>query len=88
MARDVTLDRILAITVLREHLADKPTLVDRFLEAERQAAALFHPNLVIIFDVGATDGLCWSAHEYCGGGQLPSVSRPVKPFQPGRLSRC
>jgi eukaryotic-like serine/threonine-protein kinase len=70
IGRDLVLDRILAVTVLQDYVAAKQHLVDRFLEVERRAGAVFHPNLATIFDVGVADGLCWSVHEYCGGGTL------------------
>jgi serine/threonine-protein kinase len=70
LGRDLVLNRILAVTVLQDYVAGKQHLADRFLEVERRAGALFHPNLATIFDVGISDDLCWSAHEYCGGGTL------------------
>jgi serine/threonine-protein kinase len=70
IGRDLVLDRILAVTVLQDYVAAKQHLADRFLDVERRSGALFHPNLVTIFDVGMSEELCWSAHEYCGGGTL------------------
>src|SRR5438552_12810854 len=45
LARDVALDRPVAIKLLPPHLAADPTARDRFLQEARTAAGLSHPNI-------------------------------------------
>ena len=53
LARDTTLDRLVAVKVLRERFADDQEFVTRFHREARAAAALNHPNVVAIHDRGA-----------------------------------
>ena len=51
-ARDLALNRLVAVKVLRAHLAEDPTLVDRFQLEARSAASLDNRHVVQVFDVG------------------------------------
>ncbi|MDA8199570.1 MAG: protein kinase [Thermaerobacter sp.] len=51
-ARDLALNRLVAVKVLREHLAEDPTLVERFQLEARSAASLDNRHVVQVFDVG------------------------------------
>lgn len=51
LARDVALDRLVAIKLLPRHLAASPEARDRFLREARTAAGLSHPNIVPIHAV-------------------------------------
>jgi hypothetical protein len=51
LARDVALDRPVAIKLLPRHLADDPAARERFLQEARTAAGLSHPNIVPIHAV-------------------------------------
>src|SRR5213592_314842 len=53
LARDVALDRPVAIKLLPPHLAARREERDRFLEEARTAASLAHPNIVPIHLVEA-----------------------------------
>src|SRR5215831_324725 len=52
-ARDPRLGRDVAIKVLPESLAADPTRLKRFEQEARAVAALSHPNILAIFDIGA-----------------------------------
>jgi len=74
-ARQLSLDRVVAIKVLKPVLADDPDQVQRFLSGARAAAKLKHPNLVQIFDVAKDEGGCHFIMEYVHGRTLREVIR-------------
>jgi len=51
-ARDLLLDREVAVKVLRERFREDETFTARFNEEARNVARLSHPNLVVVFDTG------------------------------------
>ena len=56
LARDVQLDRDVAIKVLPTHLAQHAASRERFLREARTAAGLSHPHIVPIHRVGEAGG--------------------------------
>ncbi len=70
-ARDVELDRIVALKIQRAgHFAGDEE-AERFLREARSAAALTHPAIVSLFDTGRTeDGVCFLVTEYVEGETL------------------
>lgn len=56
-AHDTSLDRDVAVKVLRTRLAEDPAVVDRFVREARAAARVNHPNLTHIYFVGDAAGL-------------------------------
>jgi eukaryotic-like serine/threonine-protein kinase len=71
-ARDTRLDRTVAVKVLPSELASDP---DRRMRLEREAravAALNHPHICALYDVGHQDGLSFLVMEYIDGEQLAS----------------
>src|SRR5882724_2741030 len=54
-ARDPRLGREVAIKVLPESMAGDPSRLHRFEQEARAVAALSHPHIVAIFDVGTGD---------------------------------
>ena len=52
LARDLRLERPVAVKLLAEHLADDPAFVSRFQREAQAAARLVHPNIVQVFDSG------------------------------------
>src|SRR5277367_1012458 len=69
-ARDTRLDRIVAIKVLPQHLADKPELRERFEREARTIASLTHPHICTLHDVGHQDGVDFLVMEYVEGETL------------------
>ncbi|MDX6381551.1 MAG: eukaryotic-like serine/threonine-protein kinase, partial [Rubrobacteraceae bacterium] len=70
-ARDKLLDRDVALKVLRHHFADDEEFVERFKREARIAAALSHPNIASVHDLGKTqNGSYYMAMEYVPGGTL------------------
>jgi len=69
-ARDMRLDRTVAIKVLPEHLADTPEAKQRFEQEARAVSALNHPSICTLFDVGSQDGTEFLVMEYLEGETL------------------
>ncbi len=69
-ARDVELDRIVALKVLRPALSDDPDFVARFKQEARAVARLKHPNIVTVYDATQIDGQLIIAMQYVEGRTL------------------
>lgn len=72
-ARDVRLDRPVAIKILRAELTANPDRRRRFLLEARAASAVTHPSIAQIYDVDEVEGMTYIAMEYVEGqtvGQL------------------
>jgi len=69
-ARDLKLDRQVAIKVLADNYAGDDEVRKRFSREARVAAGLDHPNVVHVFDVGEEDGRPFIVMEHVEGGTL------------------
>src|SRR5437870_333765 len=69
-AQDPRLNREVAIKVLPERLAKDPQALARFEREARAVAALSHPNILAIFDVGTEQGVSYSVTELLEGETL------------------
>ncbi len=70
LARDVQLDRDVAIKVLPTHLAHTAEARERFLREARTAAGLSHPNIVPIHRVSEARGFVFFVMSYVEGETL------------------
>jgi predicted Ser/Thr protein kinase len=87
LARDVQLDRDVAIKVLPTHLARDAEAHDRFLREARTAAGLSHPNIVPIHRVGEAGGFVFFVMSYVEGETLGERLRTRGPLPPADASR-
>src|SRR3981081_1856304 len=69
-ARDERLDRDVALKLIRPSSSTNPDHVRRFDQEARAAAALNHPNIVAIYDVGLQDGSPYIVSELLHGQTL------------------
>ncbi len=69
-ARHRTLDRIVALKVLRKDLAGNSDIAKRFHREARAVAHLAHPNIVQAFDADTADGVHFLAMEFVAGTDL------------------
>jgi eukaryotic-like serine/threonine-protein kinase len=69
-AKDTRLDRDVAIKVLPRHLAGNPEALRRFEREARAVAALSHPNIVALYDVGTEQGVSYAVTELLEGETL------------------
>src|SRR5688572_7644012 len=74
-ARDIHLDRSVALKMLPESVANSERKRRFALEA-RAASALNHPNIVTIYDIDVADGVDFIAMEYVAGHTLADVIPP------------
>jgi serine/threonine protein kinase len=70
LAKDPKLDRRVALKVLPAELAVSRERMLRFVQEARAAAALNHPNVAHIYEIGEQDGLNFIAMEYVEGKTL------------------
>jgi eukaryotic-like serine/threonine-protein kinase len=70
LARDVRLERTIALKVAHPELAIDREFVDRFIGEARAVARLSSPNVVAVFDQGSTGDLNYIAMEYVPGPTL------------------
>ena len=69
-AKDTRLGREVAIKVLPAAFAEEPDRLKRFEQEARMVAALSHPNVLAIFDVGTHEGSPYLVSELLKGGTL------------------
>ncbi len=69
-ARDTRLDRTVAVKVLPAHAAADRASRDRFEREARAVAALSHPHICALYDVGTHDGLEFLVMEFLDGETL------------------
>jgi len=74
-ARDLMLDRNVAIKVLRKEFSTSSEFQDQFKLEARSAANLSHPNIVTVHDFGFADNLLYIVMEYIPGKDLKQLIR-------------
>ncbi|HSE46370.1 MAG TPA: serine/threonine-protein kinase, partial [Gemmatimonadales bacterium] len=80
LARDIRLDRLVAIKVLLPELAVRPELRERFLRETRTAASFSHPNIVPVHAVEETPTLLFFVMGFVDGETLTQVVRRHGPL--------
>ena len=87
LARDVQLDRDVAIKVLPTHLARDPEARERFVREARMAAGLSHPHIVPIHRVSDISGFVFFVMSYVEGETLGERLRTRGPLPPAEATR-
>ena len=72
-ARDILLDRPVAMKVLFPEFATDPAFVERFRREAQAAANLNHPNIVAVYDWGKINNTYYIAMEYVNGRTLADI---------------
>jgi len=75
LARQISLDRNVALKVLPERLARDESFRVRFEREARQAARLNHPNIIQMYAYGIKDGIPYFAMEFVEGTDLAALLR-------------
>src|SRR5438128_2953983 len=90
LAREVRLDRPVAIKLLPPHHAGDAHLRERFLREARTAAKLSHPHIIPIFAVDEVGAFVFFVMAYVAGETLTERVRrrgPLPPSEAGRVLR-
>jgi serine/threonine protein kinase len=72
-AREIELDRQVALKVLPPELGPVGTVADRFKREARLAASLDHPNVIPVYRVGQAGGIMYMAMKFIDGRPLDAV---------------
>jgi serine/threonine-protein kinase len=72
-ARQLSLDRDVAIKILAPHLAEDPAYVERFVREAKAVARLNHTNIISGIDVGESSGFRYLVMEYADGMTVASL---------------
>ncbi|MEM8865032.1 MAG: serine/threonine-protein kinase [Planctomycetota bacterium] len=83
LAEQTSLARQIALKVLDPELAKDASYVNRFQHEARAAAALLHPNIVQIYEVGRTGGYHYIAQEYVPGRNVGELIERHGRLEPG-----
>ncbi len=79
-ARQISLDRILALKVLLPRFSQDPEYVRRFMREARLAAKLNHENIATAYEVGSSGGQYFLAMELIEGRTLSEIIRQEGPM--------
>ncbi len=89
LARDLLLDRPVALKVLFPELSSDSSFVERFRREAQAAANLSHPNIVPVFDWGESERTYFIVMEHIDGDTLSQVIRlhaPLPPLQAAAIA--
>lgn len=81
-ARDLMLERFVAIKVLRPDFSSDPDFQVRFRQEARAAANLSHPNIVTVHDFGFDQGQLFLVMEYVPGTNLKTMIEHLGKLDP------
>jgi serine/threonine protein kinase len=81
-ARQVALNRIVALKMVLDPKSADPRELDRFVVEAQAVAAIRHPNVVQVYDSGKVDGRPFMTMECVEGGSLMTRLRAVKKLPP------
>ena len=85
-AKQLSIDRIVAIKMLNKQMARDPNWVKRFNNEAKACSQLQHPNTIRLFDFGEThNGQLFMAMEYLAGQSLREAISEGAPMSPVRV---
>jgi Protein kinase domain len=81
-ARELALDRPVALKLIAPELARNPSFRDRFLRESRLAASIDHPGILPVYAAGEADGELYLAMRYVSGTDLRALIERSGPLPP------
>ena len=85
-ARDLRLDRLVALKVLAPGLAADERFRRRFIAESRAAAAVDDPHIIPVYEAREAGGVLFIAMRFVAGGDLRRVLAREGPLPPGRVA--
>ena len=82
LARDMILEREVAMKVLRFDFSNDDEFIKRFRREAQSTTSLAHPNIVSIYDVGEEDNIYYIVMEYVNGQTLKQYIQQFAPVHP------
>jgi len=86
-AFDLEVNRVVAIKVVRQELANDPLIAQRFKQELLLATQVTHRNVVRIYDLGAVDGLRFISMEYIDGRDLSKILQDRRKLDPQEAAK-
>jgi hypothetical protein len=86
LARELALDRLVALKLIRPELAHERRFRQRFRSESLTAASIEHPRVVTVFGAGELDGLLYVAMRYVPGDDLGRLIAARGPLPPGEAA--
>jgi len=86
-ARQLDLDRLVALKVIAPALAEDPSFRERFIRESRVAASIDHPNVIPVFAAGEADGILYLTTRYVEGDDLRTLVRREGALSPERAAQ-
>ena len=84
LARQISLDRNVAIKILPPHFATNEEFIERFVKEARAAGKLNHENIVAGVDVGESNGRFFYVMEYVEGPTIRQLLKKEGPLEEPR----
>ena len=81
-ARDIELERLVALKLIRPDLATRPEILSRFKQELILAREVTHRNVIRIFDLGQAHGVRFITMEYVEGRDLRTLLHEKKKLTP------
>src|SRR5690349_15775353 len=85
-ARQVGLDRVVALKVIAPELLEDESIRERFLREARAAAQIEHPNVIPVHAAGEEDGVAYIAMRFVDGDDLRALVRREGPLPAQRAA--
>ncbi len=86
-ARQLSLDRVVALKVIAPTLIADEAIRRRFLRESRVAASIDHPHVIPIYYTGEEGGIAYIAMRHVAGDDLRTLVRRTGPLDPARAAR-
>ncbi|HYF48251.1 MAG TPA: protein kinase [Planctomycetota bacterium] len=77
-ARQLSMDRVVAMKVLNERYSSNSEFVDRFIREARAAGRLNHPNVIHVHDISKANGRHYFSMEFVDGSSIKDLLRVEK----------